>query len=156
MGRGGGTGIFIKSDISYQLLEVPRSTHLHTTYESLFVNISLAKDSNAIIGAVYRPPGSSLGDFNEEFSELLTFLSNHSREIYLTGDFNIDLLKSEDHPMTNDFVNLILSHNLLPLIYKPTRITVDSCTLIDNILTNNWTRCVDSSVIISDISITYQ
>lgn len=43
---------------------------------------------------------------------------------YLVGDINIGLLKSESCT-TDEFVSLIYSHLLLPLIYRPTRIADD-------------------------------
>ena len=59
------------------------------------------------------------------------------------GDFNIDLLKTENHNPTNDIFYLMTSNGLYPLISKPTRITSHSATLIDNIFTN----CIDSEII---------
>ena len=53
------------------------------------------------------------------------------------GDFNIDLLKVGDHRPTHDYLELIFSYSSLPTIYKPTRITKTTATIIDNILTND-------------------
>ena len=53
------------------------------------------------------------------------------------GDFNINILNSQSHQPTNEFINLMLSNSLYPLISKPTRITSSTATLIDNIFTNN-------------------
>ena len=40
----------------------------------------------------------------------------------LVGGFNIDLLKSENHVPTGEFVSSLYSHILFPLIYRPTRL----------------------------------
>ena len=40
---------------------------------------------------------------------------------------------------------------MLPTIYKPTRITETTATLIDNILTNNE-QIVQSTIVVSDIT----
>ena len=53
------------------------------------------------------------------------------------GDFNLDLLNTDSHSVTNECINTSLSHMLYPLISKPTRITSYSTTLIDKIFTNN-------------------
>ena len=53
------------------------------------------------------------------------------------GDFNIDLLKTDMHRPIHDYVECIYSNSMLPSIYKPTRITANTATCIDNILTNN-------------------
>ena len=52
------------------------------------------------------------------------------------GDFNIDLLQYESNTFSNDFINLLTSHSLLPSILQPTRVTDHSSTIIDNIFSN--------------------
>ena len=42
------------------------------------------------------------------------------------------------HKQTSDFIELIYSYGVFPLICKPTRVTKDTATLIDHILTNNF------------------
>lgn len=50
--------------------------------------------------------------------------------IFLCGDFNIDLLKSNEHAKTAEFVNTMFSLSFHPVITKPSRITSESATLI--------------------------
>ena len=52
------------------------------------------------------------------------------------ADFNINLVNYDLHPETNDFINLMVSHYLLPHILHPTRVTDHSATIIDNIFNN--------------------
>ena len=52
------------------------------------------------------------------------------------GDFNINLLGYESDSETNDFINIMVSHYLLPYILHPTRVTDLSATIIDNIFSN--------------------
>ena len=52
------------------------------------------------------------------------------------GDFNINLLSYETLSDTNNFLNSMISHNLLPHVLQPTRVTDHSATVIDNIFTN--------------------
>jgi len=64
---------------------------------------------------------------------LSPFLQKACREnktLYLLGDFNIN--ESQD---ISSFLDLLGSHLILPQILLPTRITVSSKTLIDNIFT---------------------
>ena len=56
----------------------------------------------------------------------------------ILADLNIDFLKHEEHTPTSAFLDLLYSYNVFPLISKPTRITTDTATLIDHILTNNF------------------
>src|SRR6218665_1307572 len=148
-GMWGGVGLFIKNDISFEKIDLVGVKH--QCYESLIVKISLPKSTDALIGVVYWPPGLCPRDFNKEWDQLNN-LTKQSKQRYLVGDFNIDLLKSENHVPTDEFVSSLYSHLLLPLIYRPTRITSDSLTLIDNIFTSNWSKVLDSAIVISDIS----
>ena len=69
------------------------------------------------------------------------------------GDFNINVSKqvrgSKD---MQDFTNLLLSNSFLPLIDKPTRITEQSASLIDNIYTNCSLADCDSGILCTDFS----
>ena len=60
-----------------------------------------------------------------------------NKEIYLCGDFNIDLLKIEDNQNYQLFYNMPCSFGFLPKIIQPTRVTDHHSTLIDNIFSNN-------------------
>ena len=70
----------------------------------------------------------------------------------MMGDFNFNLLNSENHNPTNNFLNTNLENFLKPLIIKPTRITNHSATLIDNIFTNYMQDNFLSGNIICSIS----
>jgi hypothetical protein len=70
----------------------------------------------------------------------------------IKGDFNIDLLKYETHKKTNDFIDDMISHNFIPLITKPTRVTTHSATIIDHIYTNNLNIKYKSGILLSDLA----
>ena len=68
---------------------------------------------------------------------LLQKLAKVQKAVFLLGDFNVDLLKCEQHKATNEFLDLSLSSNMFfPHIVQPNRITSHSKTLIDNIFSN--------------------
>ena len=81
-----------------------------------------------------------------------TLFHKYSKDkyLYLCGDFNIDLIKNDI--TTNNFQNTLLSMDLIPLINKPTRITINSSTLIDNIFTNNPNKPIVHGIPNSDVS----
>ena len=61
-------------------------------------------------------------------------IPKENKLIFRMGDFNVNLLKYDLHSHTNDFINTMISHYLLPHILHPTRITDHSATtIIDNI-----------------------
>ena len=68
------------------------------------------------------------------------------------GDFTVNLLNYESHNETNDFINTMVSHNILPHILHPTHVTDYSATVIDNIFSNNTCHKTISGNIITQIS----
>ena len=69
------------------------------------------------------------------------------------GDFNLDLSRHELHAITGEFLELMFSHLLYPMITKPSRITSNTTSLIDYISTNNVTCLSVNGLIVNDLSI---
>ncbi len=72
--------------------------------------------------------------------------------MFICGDFNIDLMKYETHNGTKRFLDCMYGLGLHPLIDRPSRITTHSCTLIDNIFTNQINYSIRSGLLINDIT----
>ena len=76
---------------------------------------------------------------NDYLNPLLSRLSkDKNKKIFLTGDFNFDLLKVSSNDETSNFFNILSSNLLLPLTTLPTKINTINDTLIDNIITNHY------------------
>ena len=105
-----------------------------------------------VIGVIYRPPSESTLEFIDKVNEIISGVTKGNKLCWITGDFNLDLLKHESHSVTAQFIESLFAFGFLPMITKPTRITAHSATLIDNIFTNNTTVSSKSGLIISDIS----
>ena len=108
--------------------------------ESMFIEIDkqlLGTKKHVIVGVVYRPPNTCMNAFNDSMSIILDKIGQENKLAYILGDYNINLLNAESHNQTGNFTEILFSHEYLPLITRPTRITQNSATLIDNILTNN-------------------
>ena len=103
--------------------------------ESILIEVICPNTSNAIIGWIHKHPMLHIGGFNSNYiSALLRKLSKESsKQIFLLGDFNIDLLKYESSELINSFHDTLSSDFLSPQINLPTRIS-SSSTLIDNLL----------------------
>jgi len=126
--------------------------HKFSTFECLFIKLPLHKRKDILIGSVYRPPGHPINDFITDFDGILSHLSKLKNQVFLAGDFNINLLRYSEHSSTEDFLNTMFSHKFIPTILRPTRITETSATLIDNIFTNLINEKQDSCILINDIS----
>ena len=76
----------------------------------------------------------NLNEFNDnDLNALLQKNSKEKKNVFLLGDFNVDLLKYDKHAGTNDFIDSLSSYMYLPYILLPTRVTSHSQTIIDNI-----------------------
>ena len=54
--------------------------------------------------------------------------------------------------MTNEFLDMMYSYNIYPLITKPTRISANRASLIDNIYTNTFEKKIHNGIIYDDLS----
>ena len=147
----GGVGMFIREGIEFHAFSLPADV-ASDAYESLFISLPNTKDPDMINGTIYKPPGLSPNTFNADLEKLLYFVTeakNVNRNIFLTGDFNIDLLSKLNHASTNDFIDCMIAHHLLPMILQPTRITPTTATLIDNYTFTNSISCITESAILN-------
>ena len=136
--HGGGVSLFVNKNISFIVRQ--DLTALTDQVEQLFIEIDktvLHLNKNVIVGIIYRPPDKDPVAFIETVQKVMGKIEKEKKIGYLLGDFYLDLLKSDKHNPTLDFLNLLFSHSFWPLITRPTRVTSSSATLIDNIFTNN-------------------
>ena len=78
-----------------------------------------------------------IGTFNNNYlNPLLAKLSKEKKTVFLLGDFNVNLSKYEQHSPTNEFLDSLASSMFLPHVIQPTRVTSNSKSIIDNIVTN--------------------
>ena len=147
---GGGVGIFIANNINFVKRE-ELSTFQEGIFESICIEIQLC-NKRILIGVINRPPGNKIKEFEETFEHFLLGINREKKQCYLMGDFNIDTLKIGQNTLSDNFMNQLLSSSFYPLITKPTRITQNSATLIDNILTNSFDRDNVNGVLFSDLS----
>lgn len=109
-----------------------------------------------ILCNVYRPPRQLLNDYNkfiDEFTQVLNGLDDVNSDVFITGDFNINLLELNQNERINNYFNLLIGKAFKPLITLPTRYSNTSGTLIDNIFfkSSNSYNC-DSGILLSKLS----
>ena len=95
----------------------------------------MQKTTNLIVSCIYRAPCSDVDIFCEHLDQLLTYV-NQSKTKFVCGDFDIELLKQETHTGTKRFLECMYGQGVYPLIVRPSRITINSSTPIDNIFNN--------------------
>ena len=90
-----------------------------------------------MVGCIYKPPHLSITKFNDKLNDLLNLITRENKDIYLLGDFNINIGDTCSNNLhVQEFRNILASHFFAPLIHKPSRIHEKSATIIDQIYTN--------------------
>ena len=149
--KGGGVGFLIKEHLNYT--ERPDLKLNHEFIENCFIELKTGK-SSIVLGAIYRPPNTNEKSFLEFYVKCCESLKQHKVKQFVLGmDHNLDLIKHHIHTNTQAFLEVLLEHNHFPCITRPTRITTNSATLIDNIVVSaDLFEKQNSCILISDIS----
>ena len=148
---GGGVGLYV--DESFEFKPRPDLCFQNKKCaESLFVEVIRPKEKNIVLGVVYRPPKVNLRDFIGNLDSFMAKLSSENKVCYVMADWNLDLMKHHCHDLTGQFLDTMFSRSFVPLITRPTRITSNKATLIDNIFTNDIDNCAASGLFVTDIS----
>ena len=133
----GGALLYISKEINYRTRD-DLKIYKKKLLESTFIEVLSDSNKNTIVGCIYKHPGLTIQEFNFDFFyPLIDKLASENKNIVLLGDFNVDLLHYESNNPTREFLDLMFSASLTPQITVPTRLTVCSKTLIDNIFTNS-------------------
>ena len=147
--QGGGVSLLIQDHIPYKIRSDLSS--MCNELECIFVEATISK--KVLIGVIYRPPGRSIDDFNEQLRSLFDKLSRIRFPCYLMGDVNINLINHASHKNTLEYLDLIYSNGFIPVINRPTRVTSQTATLIDHILTNDFIgKSLYQGVLLTDIT----
>ena len=132
---------------------------LNDNLECIVVEISNTRSKPFLVGTWYRPPNSPSGLFSQ-FEILLDKIDSENSEFHLLGDLNCNLLSllPERTTCSSELLNILDIFDFHQLITEPTRITLDSQTLIDICITNSPDKITASGTLslgISDHSLVY-
>ena len=95
---------------------------MYITVTKLSLKISQAHPypKHYVITNIYRPPCETLDDsnlFNSEFDTFVSTISEIGYPSYISGDFNINLLKIYTKTHYNTFFENLLSYVLFPKLH---------------------------------------
>ena len=153
----GGLAIYLSDEYTFKSLPL---NIISDIWEGMFLEITGDNLKRKItLGNVYRPPrfnnrNETIQNFTNELKPVLENIGNKNSDILITGDFNIDLLKTLERERFQDYLDLFMSNGLFPQITLPTRFARKSCSLIDQTFyksTDNH-QPTFSGIIISQIS----
>ena len=154
--NGGGVACFVREDIGFNVKNC-----LSKDIEYIFFDVLLPKTKPFSVGIFYRPP--SKANFLELLTDDFVNLSPESNELYILGDFNINLfhqginvfkadnrtsIRLENIPsLTKQYKEFCSVFGLNQIIQEPTRTTCSTSSLIDHILTNCTDKISQSGVV---------
>ena len=117
----GGVALYVHNFFTFSRLPLDKYNQNSDVYESIYVEIfnNKSKFNKFIIENVYRSPSTMaehVSTFITEFSETLNIVHERSKKAYISGYFNIDLLKIHMNSTFNTFFENVTS--ILPENYK--------------------------------------
>ena len=134
--NGGGVAIYVKNHI-----RVHEKHYIQNATDIEFTVVKLEAPIEALIAAVYRPPGYSVLSFLSNLQNLLDALEIMDHHpILVCGDFNEDLLSRASKPI----LELFQSKGYEQLI---TAATTDKNTLLDPVFISRPQCCLHSGVL---------
>ena len=142
--NGGGVACYIRNDLCFN-----RRNVFSDSLEHVFFDILIPKTKPISIGIFYRPPNAN--NFFETFLIDLKKVNFNKNEVYILGDFNVNLLQNNKFvlkenrsvdfrnscsPLLSKYKEMCQQFSLKELIKDATRITSTTSSLLDHILTN--------------------
>ena len=151
---GGGVAIYIKNSIDFQVVEHDVLSKL----EAICIKICLPKSQPIYFLNWYRPPNAKIEVINL-YENFLQYLDNFNAPILVMGDVNCNIMGENHSSLRAKYTDV---NNLYTMEHintdKPTRVTHNSATLIDHMLTNNMNFVKSCGVLhlgMSDHSLSY-
>ncbi|XP_065651287.1 uncharacterized protein LOC136079476 [Hydra vulgaris] len=122
--------------------------------EVLTIEILAKKTKNILLSCCYRPPSGEINSFKSFLiTDIITKCTIEKKLNYIIGDINLDALKYHVNSKINSFYNDLFEKGAIPLINKPTRVTLKSVSLIDNIMTTDtFNESLKKGLIKNDVS----
>ena len=155
----GGVAIYLSDRFKFDILPMLQSDY----WDGQFIAISeintgqlRGEEKKLVIANIYRPPSNNvecIDRFTEELSQFFHNLRNF-KEVIITGDFNIDLLKCKENVHISSYLDNLVVNSYLPRITFPTRLTHQHGTLIDNCFMkrSNIFQEVKAGILLKNIS----
>jgi exonuclease III len=142
----GGCVIYVRNDIKFEIFE---NKNLNLKCWILGIKIKTSKGIFNVI-CLYRSPSSPQNTFLSAFDEWLENNVLNGQNFIIVGDFNIDIKKLS--PVSQNLKEIIQSFGMKQHVKQFTRISKDSKTLIDLVISNqkNVTISMDNKLKISD------
>ena len=126
--RGGGVAIYVSKRLKYERVQILDELEL----KQIEIVAIKVKEMNTIVASLYRPPDQKP---NETISDLELILGKiDENNLILTGDMNINYNKKSN--LREKYIDTLHSHKLIQFTKAFTRLTKNSATIIDHVVSN--------------------
>ncbi|KAK3922246.1 hypothetical protein KUF71_011720, partial [Frankliniella fusca] len=126
--QNGGSAIFVKNNLESTEINVS-----DLAIEGVIEPVILAF-SEFIVICIYRPPDGCVDTFFNQLQLCMERIAHKKKHVFICGDLNIDILSKNNKQVKLEcFMN---EHGLNSLTNKATRVSYNSNTGIDHIITN--------------------
>ena len=143
----GGVAILVKNTLSpIERTDIKLDKSCDCTkcqIENTWMELKYQKKT-VIIGGIYRHPGGNISHYNTTLEKTLPKIKKDDISI-IGGDININLISKESKH--DDYITTMNSHNYLPYITRPTRITSHSATLIDHLFMRVSSKDIEKTIL---------
>ena len=142
-GRNGcGVCFYVRCNLNYKIRDDLSSENL----ELLVLEITRLRSKPFLVSTWYRPSGSPVSVFND-FEGVVMKIDAENWEFFLLGDLNVDLTPGITSANAIKLQHILDIYGLDQLITEPTRVTMNSHTLIDHCITNSHNKIAKSGVV---------
>ena len=142
--------MYVSSKLNF---EVIAENTLNANCEDIWICIKNIKTSKKIlIASIYRHPSSDTALFVESLNNKIADLDILNYNAYLLGDFNINISMNRRSSDAQNYLDMLASNSLCPIITQPTRVADTSSTIIDHIITNCTSHSILPGIIKSDLT----
>jgi hypothetical protein len=124
----GGVCIFVQNTMKFDTINLDKFA-CDQDIEVCAIQLNTSNTKLCIL-AVYRSPLGNFTTFLNKFEIILQKLFNKNSEFIVCGDFNIDY--AIYNSKRNQLDSLLNTFNLSSVVTFPTRININSCSIIDN------------------------
>ena len=133
--RGGGLLVYINIKLAQGAKSLENHNTLNGDIEAQWIEIEREHARNVVLCNLYRPPAGNVESAFNSLNKTLASLMSRKKDLFLLGDLNINYKNklSVAYKKLSFFEKV---HNLNQLITTDTRITKNTSTLIDLVLTN--------------------
>ena len=133
---GGGVCIFVAPKWIEFTERVPNFTKIDKDFEIVTVTIVRPNFKKLVIACVYRPPKGKIDECIKILTDLISTYQSLDFEIWILGDFNIDMLRRDD-VNTVQIMRFAKKLGLNQLIHDITRPNIRGGSCIDLIFTDS-------------------